>query len=338
VARQVHQVAILAVLAALARDAAAGPCASVIDAPPTTSHGAVAAVGKHLYWIAGTDGSPGTAARRFDVTTKRWETLPDIAGDRIHPSLAVLGGALYVIGGVGSGVSALGDVQRFDEKRCRWVSVARLPWKAGSSMVATVGGRIVVAGGRVDNGARSLQSMNIWSTDAALAFDAKGAITKLPSLAQARNDGAAVTVGKDIWVIGGRHAAKDVDSLGSSRSNVEILVPGAKAWTSGPSLPFSAEVFAVALPDKTVVAFGRGVLESPEPAIYDPAKKAWREGKKRPETIEFLEGAAVVDGVIYVIGKEIAGGFRGKKTYRVASYDPREDRWEIVNEIAENLP
>jgi hypothetical protein len=32
-----------------------------------------------------------------------------------------------------------------------------------------------------------------------------------------------------------------------------------------------------------------------------------------------------------VLGKEIPSG--GKHTYRVATYDPKKDRWVIVNEV-----
>ncbi|HUQ01246.1 MAG TPA: hypothetical protein VM261_02070 [Kofleriaceae bacterium] len=344
-ARQVHEVAIAtaaliaALAAALASDASAqARCGTRTDAPATSSDGGVAALGKYLYWIAGTDGAPGTFARRFDVKAKQWETIPEPSGGRMQTTLVAFGGALYLIGGVARGITALDDVQRFDEKKCAWTSAGKLPWAAGSVMAAAAGDRIVIAGGRVDNGARSLRSLEIWTHEQAVMLDAKGKVTALPPIEQARADGAAVTVGKDVWVIGGRNVPKGVDTLGDRSRDVEILAPGAKEWTAGPWMPSSAEVYAVALPDKTIVAFGRDVMSSDRSMIYEPAKQAWREGKDRPESLEFLEGAAVIDGVIYVLGMEIVGGFGGTKTYRVATYDPRKDRWVIVNEVARKRP
>jgi hypothetical protein len=336
VARQVHQVAILAVLSALTGEAVAGPCGTPIDKPPATSGGGVAAIGKHLYWITGTDGAPSSHARRFDVGTKTWESIPEPSGRRLNPALVATGGVLYMIGGVGAGLTAFRDIQQFDPKTCRWRSLVTLPWASSSAMATAAGVRVVVAGGSTDNGARSLDKLDIWSNGAAAAFDAKGKVTPLPALALARGDGAAVTVGADIWVIGGRHVPKGIDTLGNRADDVEILVAGRKEWASGPALPFAAEVVAVALPDKTVVAFGRGALDSGRPAIYDPAKKTWREGKERPKSVEFIDGAAVIDGVIYVVAMEITGGFGSPKMYRVATYEPRKDRWEIVNEVPEN--
>ena len=67
----------------------------------------------------------------------------------------------------------------------------------------------------------------------------------------------------------------------------------------------------------------------------DRGKGEWREGKSRGDKLEFLEGAAVIDGVIYVLGKEIVGGFGGTRTYRVATYNPRSDAWTIINEFSE---
>lgn len=41
-------------------------------------------------------------------------------------------------------------------------------------------------------------------------------------------------------------------------------------------------------------------------------------------------------GVIYALGKEISSG--KPDMYRVATYDPKKDRWVIVNEIEERRP
>jgi hypothetical protein len=325
-----------AMIAGRAGRADAAPCGTPVDDPPPATDGAVAALGKYLYWIGGTNGRPTTLARRFDVKTKRWETLPEPSGARIHASLVAAGGALYVVGGMSSSLRGYGDIQRFDPKTCRWSAVGSLRWKPQSPMATAVGARIVVAGGQVDNGASSLQSLDFWSIDDAASVDASGRATALPELALARTAGAAVTVGKDVWVIGGRVLHKDVDSLGSASDDVEILAAGARTWKAGPSLPFSAEVFAVALPDKTVIVFGRGVLESKKPAVLDRGKGEWREAKSRGDQLEFLEGAAVIDGVVYALGKEIVGGgLGGKDVYRVATYDPRGDRWTVVDEFSD---
>ena len=316
-------------------DVASDGCGTPTADPPITSHGGVAGLGHHLYWFAGTDGAPTTRARRFDVRTRRWETLPEPDGARIHPAVVAAGGALYVIGGVSGSFLGMSDIHRFDPAACEWRHVGALPWAPGSAQATAVGDRIVVAGGRIDNRAGSLYTLEIWSSDQSAVLDTSGTILPLSPLAQARNDGAAVTVGDAAWVLGGNVVPKGVDTIGRGTDDVEILAAGATTWTAGPSLPFSAEVFAVALPDRTVVAFGRGVLESRAPAILDPGKTTWRTGQKRDAKLEFLEGAAVIDGVIYLLGNEITGGLSNPAPdiYRVATYDPRTDRWTIVNEV-----
>jgi hypothetical protein len=322
--------------AGIAGSADAAPCGKPVGKkPPTSTDGSVAALGRYLYWIAGTNGAPTTLARRFDVKTRRWETLPEPNGERIHGALVAAGGKLFLVGGMNENLHGSGDVQRFDPTTCRWESFGSLPWKPQSPMATAVGERVVVAGGQVDNGAHDLRALDFWSTSDAASFAKDGRSATLPPLAVARTAGAAVTVGDAVWVVGGRVLTKAKDSLGVSADDVEILAAGADAWTSGPPLPFSAEVFAVALPDKTVVVFGRGVLESKHPAILDRGKGEWREAKSRGDKLEFLEGAAVIDGVIYVLGKEIVGGFGGTKTYRVATYNPRADSWTIISEFAE---
>jgi hypothetical protein len=324
------------VLIALVGNADAAPCGKPLGKkPPASTDGSVAALGGYLYWIAGTNGAPTTLARRFDVKARRWESLPEPEGERIHASLVAAGGALFLVGGMNSNLHGWGDIQRFDPKTCRWESFGSLPWKPQAAMATAVGARVVVAGGQVDNGAHDLRTLDYWSADNAASIDTKGAIAKLPALKVARTAGAAVTVGKDVWVVGGRVLSDAKDSFGDTVDDVEILAPGADAWTSGEPLPFSAEVFAVALPDKTVVVFGRGVLESKHPAILDRGKGTWREAKSRGDKLEFLEGAAVIDGVIYVLGKEIVGGFGGTRMYRVATYNPRSDAWTIINEFSE---
>ena len=62
----------------------------------------------------------------FDVSNDMWEASTNLSIARKHPSVAVLGGQIYCVGGMGVDGHQLSTVERFDTIKNRWSFVASL--------------------------------------------------------------------------------------------------------------------------------------------------------------------------------------------------------------------
>jgi hypothetical protein len=307
-------------------------CGRAVDAPPMTSQGAVAALGNHLYWVGGSYGAPSTLARRFDVRTRRWETLPQPQFSRVNPALVADESGLVLVGGLHTIGLSRAEIERFDPIRCRWRHVGRLPWAPNAPSVASIGNRVFIAGGGVAL-TRSREELEFWNASDAAMLDGEDRLHPLPPTPTPRAHAGAVIVGDALWIIGGRvHRRGDVYE-GRDTDVVEVLTPD-RRWETGPRLPDYAEVFAVALADGTIVAFGRSVTFTRRPMILVPGADEWQRMAPRDPRIEFLEGAALIDGVIYVLAHRIERHPQAATLY-VATYEPRRDEWNVVSEIIE---
>ena len=115
-----------------------------------------------------------------------------------YAATAVSGHTAYVFGGEVLG-SELDTVQAVDLATSQTRVVARLPVPLGHAMAATIGGRILLMGGRV---APDRQTAAMWW------FDPKtGRFTPAGSLPKAISDAAVATYGHRVWLLGGEDPA-----------------------------------------------------------------------------------------------------------------------------------
>lgn len=179
-------------------------------------------------------------------------------------------------------------------------------------LTATVhGDRIVVAGG-IDG---SISVVNeVWALDGSTW-------TALPSLPAPRHHGMLVSLGEQLYYLGGM-----ADLRFEPLDTVFVLQDGASAWEVSPPLPRpSAAAVAVALGAEIVIVGGqsdRG-LEA-RPTAFDPVTGTARDGAPHPEPREHVAGA-LVEGELWLIGGRDFEPARS--TARVDVYDPTADAW-----------
>jgi N-acetylneuraminic acid mutarotase len=111
-----------------------------------------------------------------------------------YAATAVLGHTAYVFGGEVLG-QELGDVQALDLGTGRSRVVARLPGPLGHAMAATLGGRILLVGGRVTP---DRQTAAMWWFD-----PGTGRFTRAGRLPYPLSDAGVATTGDTMWLLGG---------------------------------------------------------------------------------------------------------------------------------------
>jgi len=166
--------------------------------PTTRSDLSVVPRGPRPLVIGGYDGA--------GVPTEILALAPDgssrTVGHLVHgvryAATAVSGDTAYVFGGEVLG-RELGTVQAVDLTSAHTRVVARLPVPLGHAMAATIGGRILLMGGRVTP---DRQTAAMWWFDPATAR-----FTRAGRLPMALSDAAVASYGHRIWLLGGEDPA-----------------------------------------------------------------------------------------------------------------------------------
>jgi YVTN family beta-propeller protein len=166
--------------------------------------------------------------------------LPAPSSDQ---SGATVGRAEYVVGGY-TGTAWLDTIVRWQPGHPAQI-VAHLPTPLRYAAVAAVAGKVVIAGGSQPDGTASA---------AVLAFDpATRRVTRIGSLATPTTHAAAATLGRYVYVVGGRGAV-----LGTLTAAIEAVDPvRRKVIPAGTLRAARSDLAAVGLPGKILLAGGR---------------------------------------------------------------------------------
>jgi Kelch motif len=227
-----------------------------------------------------------------------WEFGPPMANRRSYVAAAELGGRIYVAGGMFGGAGTrLDRVQRFDPSRDAWATLPRLPEPVRAAAGAARGGEFLVIGGTTERGG----GRQVY------AFD--GRWRRRPPLPRALYNHSAVTVGREVYVLGG------YDTRGEELRSVFVLGEG--GWRRSVPLPRPVHAFGAVVFDGEIWVIGgrRGEEQLREVWIFDPASERWRRGPSLPKPMELL-GATVVGDEIHAVWE---------RTYQI--YDASERRW-----------
>ncbi len=203
-----------------------------------------------------------------------------------HHSAEVVGGKLYLIGGIGGGSE--GRVQIYDPVANSWTSGADMPWSGGSVCTAVIGGQIYAAGGIVStftvaNCAVYDPVANTWTAKAAMPDGG-------------RNHTATATDGSKMYVFGGRRGGNFV---ANGYDSLMVYDPLANTWTwsgGGGStlapLPEARGGMGKALWLRgEFYVFGGETLDDPDANangvydrvdVYDPLANTWRSERPMP--------------------------------------------------------
>lgn len=278
--------------------------------------------------IAGTlyvvgEGSPVTLA--YDTTAKTWTSsgLATRPFPGNHHAAEVVGGKLYLFGGLGGGSE--GKVQIYDPATNQWTQGAPMPFAAGSSSSAVIGSHVYVSGGIVGSSttsqaARYTPSTNTWQ-----------AIAPMP---QGRNHAAAESDGSKMFVFGGRGPGSgDGNVVANGFDTVQIYDPAANTWVSSLDTGSTLEPLPQARGGMGTAVFTNGEFwimggeTSTGPGatadgvysrvdVYNPTTDTWRSGPAMPTARHGI--FPVLNGTqIHVAGGGVKAGFSSSTVHEV---------------------
>ena len=257
------------------------------------------------------EGDPATLA--FDLSTGTWGSATanvtrPFAGH--HHTAEVLGGELYLLGGLGA--SSEGAVQVYDPVADLWEVGSPAPFAAGSSASAVIGGEIYLAGGIVGSS----------TTDKAAVYDpVADSWSSLAPMPLGVNHAASGTDGARLYIFGGRSGG---NTVGNGFDVVQIFDPATGLWVSsaepgstlvplpqarggtGKAVFFNGEFYV--LGGETMSGAGAtadGVYDRVD--IYDPVADTWRSGTAMP-TARHGIFPLLHAGRVYVLGGGVAAG------------------------------
>jgi N-acetylneuraminic acid mutarotase len=177
------------------------------DLPAAVHHALVASDGRRLYVVGGYGnpiggGGPSRSAFVFDRGV--WHVLPRLPEPRAAGGAAVLGGKLYVIGGVGaSGLARQAFVLDFTTRRWRRTAA---PTPREHLAVTVAAGRIYAVGGRTHGYDTNVATFEVWSPGAKRW-------TRLAPLPSARGGTGATAAAGSIVSVGGEAPSGTIPSV-----------------------------------------------------------------------------------------------------------------------------
>ncbi len=243
------------------------------------------------------------------------QALPSASQEMPH---AVLGGKVYVPGGLLETGGASTKVEVFDPATNTWSALVRLPFAMHHLGAAAVGGTFYIIGG--------YQGNQFLPTNRVLAYEpiAQRWVEKAP---MPRAHGAHVVVSMEdkIYAIGG------VSTGGVQNTNLRYD-PAANTWEARAPMPSRREHLAAAVIDSLIYVVGGRTPNGGNTAlleVYSPATNTWRKLADMPTPRGGLT-AASLHGKLYVFGGEafnipFPGVFE-----QVEEYDPVTDTWRTM--------
>jgi N-acetylneuraminic acid mutarotase len=283
---------------------------------PRQEHG-VAALNGEVYVVGGIrpDESGAmttvTDVEVYDPARDTWEHAAPLPVAMNHPNLAVVGGRLYVLGGLSGGASweALGDSFVYSPAADRWRELSPMPegTERGSSAIGVRGSTVYLAGGMrtLTPGPGGLQD----TVDLVQSYDAvTGRWRTLPSLPQARDHVGGAVVGNRLYVVGGRDRGQV-----NVRDSVYALNLSTHRWSARAPMPTARGGIATAVVGDTIYAFGGEGNTDDSTSIfdqveaYDTSRDRWTELDPMPVP-RHGTAATSVGGTIYIPGGGDHGG------------------------------
>ncbi|MBG30478.1 MAG: hypothetical protein CMI31_10830 [Opitutae bacterium] len=246
-----------------------------------------------IYFVGGHNGSTKNIAERYDPASNQWETLAPMSLARKGVAAAVLNGKLYAIGGEGHT-----SVEIFDPQTGQWSAGPSLPSEVNHGTAITVGGKILLVGGRnsADQNINQVLELdpatNQWSQKAAMPTVRHG--TKLVSF----ND--------KVWAIGGHNDGNQLDK-------VEIYDLATDSWTSGTSLTTSRAWPSAWVANGRVYVAGGNNGSSYLNSIkyFDSFTNQWTAAGSLPEN-KFVADSAILGGKVYVVAGNNGSSYSNK--------------------------
>jgi N-acetylneuraminic acid mutarotase len=293
------------------------------DAPMPVALGEVASgVINGVMYLVG-DQSPETLS--YDIASNTWRS--DLAarpfvGD--HHAAEVIGGKLYLFGGLGDGSD--GQVQIYDPGTDSWSLGASMPYAGGSCSTGMIDGLVYIAGGIVANST---------VTDAAVYNPQTDTWNIIAPMPLGRNHAAGASDGARLWIFGGRGPGSgDYNTIAEGFDDVQVYDPATDTWEWSGDAASTLTVLPQRRGGMGTAAYFRGELyviggettpgDHGQVAgdvynrvdVYNPLTNTWRLETVIPTARHGIY-PLVYDGKIYVAGGGIRSGYSGSKVLEV---------------------
>ncbi len=205
---------------------------------------AVAAHGHLIYAIGGVSNDGVTArVEIYDPSADAWvprQSKPTPAG---FVSAAVVGGKIYVPGGIGAGVQPLDVLEVYDPVEDTWETLEPMPEPLGGYGLAVLNEQIYLFGGRGTKGYVSTvyrydPATNEWAT--------------MQPMEHARGLLGVAVLGDQIYVVGGYDDVNEFDTC-------SIYDPSSDSWSSCPPMELPRGGLALVPVRDKLYAIGGGM-------------------------------------------------------------------------------
>lgn len=264
--------------------------------PLTTArdHAVAHAIGQDIYLVGGRDLA---TLEVLDTRTDTWSPRASMLVDRALFASGVIGGKIYVAGGMSTGAIALSSGEVYDLGSNSWSSIAPLPVTLSCMASAVSHSKLYVFSGAELSGAIDEPRPYVFVYDPATNL-----WTRLNDMPRPRKVGAAVELGGKIYVVGGQTQGYGV---GGSQRWVDIYDPATDTWTIAPDLPVPFGLHSVVTCHGRIWTMGGlDIWPNILPYVFSfrPGASGWREELPLPAPL-FIMGAATNDrATIYTFG------------------------------------
>ena len=285
---------------------------------------ATAVVGNEIYLIGGTPfesvlgnkGGPlgpfGTqTVEVYDTQSDRWQRVADMPTPRQTHKAAVVNDTIYVFGGVNREINDPQwkypvNVEAYDPATDTWTQKRNMPDSRVSFDVGVVEGKIYVIGGRILISGERLSRVDVYNP-------ATDTWVEGPKMPTPRSDLRVAAVGNRLYAIGGR--GWPPVNLGPDLTVIEEYDATSHQWRQKSDMLDTRLYFGTAAVRDSIYLIGglfwRGGGAANEylasVSVYNAQKDAWSDTPSLPAPFA-VQGAAAVNGRIYVLGGTKAGG------------------------------
>jgi N-acetylneuraminic acid mutarotase len=228
--------------------------------PLQGDHHAAEVINGKLFLFGGLGNGSEGRVQIFNPATQSWTLGADMPFAAGSVSTAVIGGKVYVAGGIVDG-NTVDTAAVYNPATDTWAPMAAMPAGRHHSAAGTDGTRFFVFGGRDGGNPVSLGFADVQIYDPATdtwvsSFDNGSAIAPLPQ--QRSGMGKAVFFGGEFYVIGGETTAAGSGQVqGNVYNRVDVYNPLTNVWRLEATLPTARHgIFPVAADGKIFVAGG----------------------------------------------------------------------------------
>lgn len=251
-----------------------------------------------------------------------WNKIADVPAARSGAAVTTFDGRIVVIGGV----EAPRRVDRYDAITKMWDRLPDLPFGSGvdNGMAAGIDEGIdaglFLFGGFTNN----QPSKKVWYLPR--DTDQWHEINSMPDV---RVAGAAVTIGKKVYIVGGAVP----QARGTGLATFQYDLEGSPTWSTKAGIPTGRDHLAATAVGGRVCAFGGRELSIARTLsvveCYDPATDKWEQLPPMPTIRGALGAAAVGDRVVVAGGEDVGGVIR-----RVDVLDVKARTWSQGPDLA----